>query len=480
VIDLFSSLRSAGGALDAFTQALAVTQNNVTNASTPGYAKQTQLLEAMPFDPASGIPGGVSAGEVVSARNEYAEQAVRQPTSLLGEASQNVDSLTTLQSIFDVSEGAGLSNALSNLYQAFSAWGQSPTDANARQAVIDRATDVAQAFQQTASQLDSAAQDLETQLGQTVNQINQLAAKLVNYNGQSIQGGQNDAGLDAQVNATLEQLSQYADITATRQSDGSLEVLINGQIPLVIGAQQYQLSSDFATPTIPPPTVAGAPPSAQILSGGAGDITSRIGGGQLGALVDLCNNALPSFRGNAYQAGDLNAMAKQFADCVNQILTSGNISDGPPAAPGVPLFTYDAARPTAAASTLAVDPAVTAGQLAAIDPGPPEVSNGIPLQLANLASPRTAADEIDGASFIEFYGQMASRVGSALSTAQDRQQVQQSAVAQAQSIRQQMSGVSLDEEALTVVEFQRAYEATARLIAQLDQITLDTINMLQT
>jgi flagellar hook-associated protein FlgK len=40
--------------------------------------------------------------------------------------------------------------------------------------------------------------------------------------------------------------------------------------------------------------------------------------------------------------------------------------------------------------------------------------------------------------------------------------------------------VSLDEEALTVVEFQRAYEATARLIAQLDQITLDTINMLQT
>ena len=34
-------------------------------------------------------------------------------------------------------------------------------------------------------------------------------------------------------------------------------------------------------------------------------------------------------------------MAKQFADRVNQLLTSGNITDGPPAQAGVPFFTYD-------------------------------------------------------------------------------------------------------------------------------------------
>ena len=125
-----------------------------------------------------------------------------------------------------------------------------------------------------------------------------------------------------------------------------------------------------------------------------------------------------------------------------------------------------------------MNPNVSAGQLAAIDPGPPTVSNGIPLQLAALADPQSAADEINGASYVEYYGQIAAGIGTGLSNATDQQQVQQSAVAQAQNIRQQISGVSLDKEAVIVTNFQRAYEATARMINQLDQITLDTINML--
>ena len=57
--------------------------------------------------------------------------------------------------------------------------------------------------------------------------------------------------------------------------------------------------------------------------------------------------------------------------------------------------------------------------------------------------------------------------------------MQQSAVAQAKNLRQQMSGVSLDEEATILIQFQRAYEANSRLIGVLDQLTEDTINILQ-
>jgi flagellar hook-associated protein 1 FlgK len=52
-------------------------------------------------------------------------------------------------------------------------------------------------------------------------------------------------------------------------------------------------------------------------------------------------------------------------------------------------------------------------------------------------------------------------------------------VAQAQSQRQQASGVSLDEEATILVEFQRAYQATSKFITVLDQLTQTTIDMLQ-
>jgi flagellar hook-associated protein 1 FlgK len=57
--------------------------------------------------------------------------------------------------------------------------------------------------------------------------------------------------------------------------------------------------------------------------------------------------------------------------------------------------------------------------------------------------------------------------------------VQQSAVAQAQNLRQQSSGVDLNEEAMVLIQFQRAYEANSRMITVLNQLTEDTINILQ-
>jgi flagellar hook-associated protein 1 FlgK len=171
-------------------------------------------------------------------------------------------------------------------------------------------------------------------------------------------------------------------------------------------------------------------------------------------------------------------MAKQFADRVNQLLTQGNISDGPPPVAGVPLFTYDTTNATNVAQTLAVDPTVTADQLAAISTGPPEVSNGVPLALSALADPQSSDDEINGASFTGFYGNMAAAIGNHLNDANNSLQVQQSALAQAQNLRQQVSGVSLDEEAAVLLQFQQAYEANSKLITILDQLSEDTINML--
>ena len=40
-------------------------------------------------------------------------------------------------------------------------------------------------------------------------------------------------------------------------------------------------------------------------------------------------------------------------------------------------------------------------------------------------------------------------------------------------------GVSLDEEATILIQFQRAYEANSRLITVLDQLSQATIDMLQ-
>ncbi len=481
---LLSTLQSSSNALNAFDQVLAVTQNNVSNASTPGYVKQTISLHALPLDVVTGAMGGVRAGEVHSARNEYAEQAVRRQTLALGGSQQKVNSLQALQSLFDVTGNTGSPAALNNLYQSFSAWGQSPADTTARQTVLDRAATVANAFQQAASGLSRFSSDTEQQLHQTVDQVNTLVGQLQDCNSEIMQGDGKDPSLDARVHSLLEELSQYVDFSAMPQSNGTVDVLLNGQTPLLVANKKFDLAFSMQRPENPDGTYSEKPPAAHITAGDGTDITSQITGGQLGALLDVRNRMIPSYLGDATQAGDLNVMAKQFADRVNNILTSGHVSDGDPANGidpvfGAAIFQYDNTNDTNVAASLTVDPAIGPAQMGAIDPGPPYVSNGIPLALSGLADPRNDGDRIDGVSYASYYGSLAARAGTALNEAQDELTVRQSTTAQAKQLRQQMSGVSLDEEAATLVQFQRAYEATSRMITVLNQLTEDTINILQ-
>ncbi|HEY1340091.1 MAG TPA: flagellar basal body rod C-terminal domain-containing protein, partial [Bryobacteraceae bacterium] len=280
--------------------------------------------------------------------------------------------------------------------------------------------------------------------------------------------------LDAQAHEILEELSQYIDFTVMRQDDGSFSVLLNGEIPLLIGDTQYKLEpqvyqSDAAT-------YPDAPPLVRVIGPDGRDVTSKITDGQLGALLNVRNTVLPGYIGDGSQPGDLNRMAKQFADRVNQILTAGEVSAG---VPGSALFQYDTGNDANVAASITVNPAVAPHQLGGIDPGPPPVSNGTPLALSSLAAPDNDADKIDGLSFNEFYGRMASQTGSRLQEAQNGQQVQQSLAAQAKELRSQLSGVSLNEEATILIEFQRGYQAVSRFISILNSLSEDIINMVR-
>src|SRR5260370_34071131 len=190
--------------LDGVQRAVETIQNNVTNSSTPGYASQTLNLQALPFQPSAGLPGGLSAGQVQSARDEYAEQSVRQQFPALGTLEQTSQSLSSVELNFNVSSDSGIPGALNTLLQNFSSWSVTPTDSSARQSVINGAQQLTQAFQQAAAGLTQNSTDTALQLRQSVTQINSLASQLQAYNVQRIHGGANDAGLDAQIHSTRE------------------------------------------------------------------------------------------------------------------------------------------------------------------------------------------------------------------------------------------------------------------------------------
>lgn len=475
--NLLSSLSSAAATIGVFESALTVSQNNIANSTTPGYAEQTQTLEALPLDFTGGQVGGVAAGPVTNARDVFAETAVQQAQTSLGNADQQVNSLQGLQNSFDLTGAAGIPGALNQLFTAFSTWSASPNDTTARQSVLNGAQSLAQAFQQQSQAISTAATNADTQLSGLVSQVNALTAKIRTDNVKSASGP--DPAIEADLFNNLQQLAAIVPITTLKESDGSTTVLLAGQTPLVVGSFQYDIGSRVGIPQNPPATNPGGPPSDQVLDANGNDITAQITSGQIGGLLQARNGTIAQLQGDAYQQGSLNQLAQAIADRVNALLTGGNISSanpntGTPAVPGIPLFTYGSGA--TAATTLAVNPAITPDQLAAISPGPPLVNNGVPLALANLATPQQPADEINNMSYTEFFGGMAGQLGAAIAAAQANQTTGQNHLTQATNLRQQSSGVDLNQEAIKVLQFQQAYNAASKMVSVLDVMTNTILN----
>jgi flagellar hook-associated protein 1 len=476
---LFSTLRVSAGTLQSFERALEITQNNIGNASTPDYAAQQVQFDSFAFQPETGLGGGNVTATAKSTRDAFADSSVRQELSNLGATDSQVSALTSLQGNFDVTGQTGVSGSLSSFFNAFSALCANPQDANALQSVIDGAQKVAESFRQTAGSLASSAASLDQQIQGNINSINSLASQIQGFNQQRGRELGPDANLDAKVQNALENLSQIANVTSTVNPDGTTSILLGGQTPLVLGTQTYQLRSGLAPVSVPAPSNPAGLPGVQIQDANGNDITFQVTNGSLGGLLQVRNTSLAALQGDTNQPGSLNQLAQAFADRVNNLLASGQISSGPPPTPGIPLFTYDATDATKTAGTLAINPAIDSGTIATIDPGPPVVSNGIASRIAALAQGTNAADQISGLSFTAYFGQIAASVGSQLAHATDQQTLFSQSVTQVTNFRNQISGVSLDTEAVNLIQFQKSYAATAKLITVLNEVTQTTIDMLQ-
>lgn len=251
-------------------------------------------------------------------------------------------------------------------------------------------------------------------------------------------------------------------MTVIQNADGTVNVLAGGTLPLVLGDQAYTLSANLA-----------APAGTQISSSGGG-VTPSSFSGTLGGLVDTLNSTITPILGGNGHTGSLNALAQGFAAGVNNLLTSGVTSNG---APGVPLFTYDTTNADNVAATLAVDPSVTTDQLGLATTGTSASSNGIANQLAGLAASNNSASQINGLAPQDYYSAIAQSVGQHLSDASVQAASDQTSLTAAQASQTAVEGVSLDQEAINITAEQRSWEAAAKLVTVMDNLTLDSVNL---
>lgn len=450
---LLASLNSAAMSLRAYERALATVQNNVANASTPGYARQQVDLVAQAFQPDLELPGGVTVSDLASSRDEHAERLVRRQASLHGRLSQIATTMARLEAVLDITDGSGIAGAMDRLFRAFGALSVTPNDLGARENVLGRAREVAQAFRWTASALMEAREETNREVRSAVERINRLAHTIREINAEirSDRRKLSDAGLDARLNRALEELAEWVDFQALRADDGSVTVLIGGQTLLVIGDRALELQADFSAP------------ETRLLDASGAVVTAQVSQGRLAGLLETANDRIPSL------LASLDLLAQTFADRVNSILSSGVDLNGQP--PTANLFTYSAA--SGAAYTLSVT-SITASELAAAYASAPG-GNGNALDLAALAT----SVEIQGVSFTAFYGSIAAEAGKLRASARDGAGMQAALLAQARSLREAASGVNLDEEAAAMIQYQRAYQAAAKLVTVLDELIQSVLAMVR-
>ena len=452
--NLFVSLRNAAGALKVFERATGVIQSNVANASTPGYAKQVQVLTAMPMDLDRGLPGGVASGGTLNLRNAYAEATVRQRTTASGYADERRTQLEALEPLYDIGQESGLGGAINRFFQSFAAITVAPNDLAARQVALDRADSLARSFRSMATALVEAGRSTGQALVARVDELNRKLEEIVAINNIFRQDfrAQDDPGLQARLANLLEDVSALADVSVLRREDGSVALYLGGQTLLASGSRAYPLAVDSSDSS-----------RVELLDAEGNPVTAQISGGRIKALLDIRNTILPG------KMAELDLLASTLADDVNALLAGGVDLDGN--APTQGLFAYDASL--GAARTLSLT-SMTARELPAADPAAPG-GNGVAVQVAELAQQR----RIQGYTFVQFYAVQAAGVGRLVAEAREGAGVARQLELQARQFRDEIQRVNLDEEAVLLMQFQRAYEAAAQMIRVLDEMTHTVLGLIR-
>jgi len=448
---LTGSMLIAANALLVQQGALDATTNNIANADTPGYSREVPILtEAAPVVESNIAYGqGVSLQQVASVRNQLLQLRLYDETQQQNNADTQVSYLQQVQSPFS-SDTTGIGSDITAFFNSLNQLSTDPTDSSARQSVLSAGNDLASDFHNTVSQLDTVQQSLNQNVTQTVQQINTLTTQIAQLNGQvaSMQSmGQDGGTVEDQRDELITQLSALTSVSVV-QGDQGLSLTTGNGTALVVGAQSFALQSS-----------ADSTGAVQVYSEGQ-SITSTLTGGQMGGLLNVRDQVLPSVMSS------LDNLASGLATNFNAAQAQGFDLSGNP---GQAFFSDT----TGAGAAESFSVAITDPSLIAASSDGSSGSNGNIAQLEAVQNQQMPS----GQSPLDAYSNLVFSVGSVTSQAQSASQAAALGVQQVTDQISSTSGVSIDEETTNLIRYQHAFEAAARVITTVDEMTQSVLAM---
>jgi flagellar hook-associated protein 1 FlgK len=528
---------NAISSLNAQQAQIAVTSNNIANVNTPGYSRRLVDVESRGASfTGLAIGNGVQIVGVRRISDLFLERLMRQATTEKHAAQVEHEFLGRVENIYNLTgQGSSIGGALTAFWGGLNDLSANPASIELRSHVLERATDLVQTINNGYNYIANLQNEADQRIRVEINTVNSITKQIAKLNAlaqvKEASGSEASEERD-QRNRLMEQLGERIGFSALEQADGTVTISLANGFSLVNGANHRALELT-QTPTYGnnlPPSLSGPNLTHIVFDYGiegspahidAGKILAQ-GGGTIGGLLRLRGVVGPedqsAFDANGYLvevASQIESITRNLLTHINDVYNHqipnpdydpGDPSSGPEFLPGAfdlngnspgpfGFFNFNFDGPgnigdysvgnhpgvinySSIIQVAISDPAQIAAARLQSAPGD---NQNLVAMIQLQGQPMTFAVgnfSISNATFAEAYSNSVTYVGNLKSRAKLNEKVSQDNFVSASNKRDEVSAVSLDEEFTNLIKFQRAFQASARMIRAADEIMERIVNLI--
>jgi len=459
---LFNTLEIASSSLLASRAGIETAGVNISNVNNPGYARQRVIVE--PRRDPTGAGAGVEVVGVKSLRDSILdEQLIRessnkaylenfQRTLQIGQVplGQQIDRQSATPEADSAARNLGgqmaIASGFSEFYNALQTVSVSPTSIPDRQVLLLKAGQLTDKFNSVEARFTSLRSDLNTDLNNRIKQANQLIDLTSRAAMDNTSVSSNGGGIAKDtLQMRLEELGAYSSIKTQFDEEDRITVSIDGvdviKDNLVVGEIEGALDADGGV-------------QVSVRNSDSDSTAKLTGQGSIQGLIEARDTVLQDLR------QDINLMAAKLIEGINSVHKPGVSLDG---STGADFFTGTDASNIAVNAALIAD--LNKIQLSAdTDEGDNTIAGNL---LKWLESPQEGLGKVTVA---QHYNEAVASYGQELANINNRLADQEVISHTLTQMRAGVSGVSLDEEMSSLIQYQRAYQASAKLISTINDL----------
>jgi len=431
-------------------KAIEVIGNNISNVNTEGYSRQIPVFSDYPTLNMNGFMVGRGAKiDIVDREHDsFLTKMMQEKNAALGEEESKSTALDEIERIINISEN-GLANSIDSFFGAWQDLSADPGSRVNRDLVLQTGEQLVQDFQAPVDELTALGESMNTELQSRVDDLNLQVKEVaaLNLRISTIESTGQPALADRDKrDLLLQKINSIIGGTNTESANGMVSIFLPNGLPLVSDAATLPLVTERIGDTLQVSLDLGSHKY---------ELNADRVGGEMRGLMYLRDEFIPE------KISDLDHLAYSVINEVNALHSAGTGLDG---VSGRDFFT-PLTDETGAAGLIRLNlqdyQEVAAGMSSASG------DNTNALKISALAT----AQVVDGSeTFVGYYSRIAGDVGVEASRNKLALTGNRDALTQVANLRDNTVGVSLEEEMVSLIKYQKSFEASAKYLATVDEL----------